>query len=220
MRWPQLTAASMPAGAVVLAAVLAAPLTGIGGVLGGDGAGPEAGQAFITAASQPPEALPARAAPTGPVAMPPSVPVRVQIPAIGVDSELMDLGLKPDGTLEVPPEGFPAGWYTGAPTPGEVGPAIIAGHVDWSGPGVFYDLHRLRPDDQVTVQRADGSAAVFRITRVEQYSKDAFPTEEVYGDVDHAGLRLITCGGVFNRVTGSHDDNIVVFAELVEPGWP
>ena len=202
MRRPRLTAASMPAG-----------------VLGGQGAGPVAIQ--VTVPKTPaPVALPAQAAPTGPTAMPPSVPVRVQIPAIGVDSELMDLGLKPDGTLEVPPEGFPAGWYTGAPTPGEVGPAIIAGHVDWTGPGVFYDLHRLSPDDQVTVQRADGSAAVFRITRVEQYPKDAFPTEEVYGDVEHAGLRLVTCGGVFNRETGSHDDNIVVFAELIEPGWP
>lgn len=149
--------------------------------------------------------------------MPAAVPVRVQIPAIGVDSDLMDLGLEPDGTLEVPPTGFPAGWYTGAPTPGELGPAIIAGHVDWRGPGVFHDLHRLSPDDQVTVSRADGSAAVFRVTSVEQYPKDAFPTDEVYGDIDHAGLRLITCGGVLNRQTGSHDDNIVVFAELIEP---
>jgi hypothetical protein len=150
--------------------------------------------------------------------MPRSVPVRVEIPAIAVDSELMDLGLRPDGTIAVPPTGFPAGWYTGAPTPGELGPAIILGHVDWAGPGVFHDLYLLHPDDQVTVSRADGSVAVFRITAVEQYPKDAFPTDVVYGDIDHAGLRLITCGGVFNPQTGSHDDNIVVFAELQEPG--
>lgn len=145
-----------------------------------------------------------------------STPVRILIPAIGVDSELMALGLQDDGTMEVPPTGFPAGWYTGAPTPGELGPAIIAGHVDWAGPGVFHDLHSLAPEDEVTVTREDGTTAVFRVTRVEQYAKDAFPTDEVYGDIDHAGLRLITCGGVFNRAKGSHDDNIVVFAELIE----
>src|SRR5690606_9563165 len=103
-------------------------------------------------------------------------------------------------------------------TPGELGPAIIAGHVDWRGPAVFHELHRLVPEDEVTISRADGSVAVFRVTRVAQYPKNAFPTEEVYGDIDHAGLRLITCGGVLNRETGSHDDNIVVFAELVGPG--
>ena len=143
-----------------------------------------------------------------------STPVRLQIPAIGVDSELIDLGLNDDGTMEVPPGGFPAGWYTGAPTPGELGPAVIAGHVDWTGPGVFYDLHRLAVGDEITVTRQDASTATFAVTRVEQYPKAAFPTTEVYGDINHAGLRLITCGGVFNRETGSHDDNIVVFAEL------
>ena len=198
----------------MLAAALAVALTGVGSTSGAEVTGP----AIVRAVA--PEAPRAQAVPTGPITLPPSVPVSVQIPAIGVDSELMDLGLEPDGTLEVPPDGFPAGWYTGAPTPGERGPAIIAGHVDWQGPGVFYDLHSLSPGDQVTVSRADGSAAVFRVTRVQQYSKDAFPTEEVYGDIDHAGLRLITCGGVFNRQTGSHDDNIVVFAELIEPDWP
>jgi sortase (surface protein transpeptidase) len=144
-----------------------------------------------------------------------SAPVRLQIPAIGVDSGLIELGLTADGAMAVPPGGFPAGWYTGAPTPGELGPAIIAGHVDWDGPGVFHDLHTLAPDDEVLVTRADGTVAVFRVTRVGQYPKAEFPTDEVYGDIDHAGLRLITCGGVFNRETGHHDDNVVVFAELV-----
>lgn len=177
---------------------------------------PTAAVATVVAAPLAQPAIAARAW-AGATPMVASPPVRVRIPAIGVDSELMDLGLQPDGTMEVPPDAFPAGWYTGAPTPGEPGPAIIAGHVDWRGPGVFHDLHLLRPDDEVTVARADGSVAVFRVTAVEQYPKDAFPTDVVYGDIDHAGLRLITCGGVFNRQTGSHDDNIVVFAELTEP---
>src|SRR4051794_16321717 len=137
-----------------------------------------------------------------------SAPVRVQIPAIGVDSPLMQLGLQADGSLQVPPSGFPAGWYTGAPTPGERGPAILAGHVDWSGqPGVFFRLRELTPDAEVTVTRQDGSTAVFRVTQVKQYPKDEFPTREVYGDLDHSGLRLITCGGSFDRQTRNYEDN-------------
>lgn len=128
----------------------------------------------------------------------------------------MDLGLQADGTLEVPPGAFPAGWYTGAPTPGELGPAIIAGHVDWGGqPGVFFDLRELSTGDEIATTRQDGSTARFRVTHVQQFAKEAFPTEAVYGDLDHAGLRLITCAGAFDRQMRSYDDNLVVFAELV-----
>jgi hypothetical protein len=151
-----------------------------------------------------------------PMVMTASRPVRVQIASIGVDSELMDLGLQDDGTLEVPPEGFPAGWFTGAPTPGERGPAVIAGHVDWGGsPGVFADLRDVVVGDEITVEREDGSIAVFRVVEVGQYPKDAFPTAAVYGDLDHAGLRVITCGGDFDSAAHSYLDNTVVFAELV-----
>ena len=129
----------------------------------------------------------------------------------------MDLGLGSDGTLDVPPGGFPAGWYTGGPTPGEVGPAVIAGHIDMKGPGVFYKLHSVARGDRVTVTRADGSTPVFRVTLVKQYAKDSFPTRLVYGNLDHAGLRLITCGGTFNSRTGHYEDNLVVFADLVAP---
>lgn len=140
----------------------------------------------------------------------------IEIPAIGVDSGLMALGLRDDGTLEVPPEGFPAGWFTGASSPGELGPAIIAGHVDWGGlPGVFYDLRNLRPGDEISVERADRTTAVFRVTHVEQFPKDAFPTDVVYGDIGFAGLRVITCGGSFDRGARSYVDNIVAFAELI-----
>lgn len=147
-----------------------------------------------------------------------SVPVRLEVPAIGVDSTLMSLGLKTDGTMEVPPDGFPAGWYTGAPTPGELGPAIIAGHVDWNGPGVFYRLDELAPGDAVYVTREDGSIVGFRVTQVSQFPKDAFPTDLVYGNIAGAGLRLITCGGSFNTKTHHYDDNIVVFADFITPG--
>jgi sortase (surface protein transpeptidase) len=152
----------------------------------------------------------------GPLPLSASAPVRLRIPSIGVDSALMGLGLQDDGSLEVPPEGFPAGWYTGAPTPGELGPAIIAGHVDWAGArGVFYSLRDLAAGDDISVEREDGSAARFRVASVQQFPKDAFPTAAVYADLDHAGLRLITCGGSFDRAARSYRDNIVVFADLV-----
>jgi LPXTG-site transpeptidase (sortase) family protein len=146
-----------------------------------------------------------------------STPVRLQIAGIGVDTTLMGLGLGSDGAMNVPPGGFPAGWYTGGPTPGEMGPAVIAGHVDMKGPGVFYKLHSMKPGDQVTVTRADGSRPVFRVTKVEQYLKDSFPTKLVYGNLDHAGLRLITCGGTFNSQSGHYEDDLVVFADLIRP---
>ena len=147
--------------------------------------------------------------------MPRSVPVRVRIPAIGVDSRLMSLGLQDDDTIEVPPQAFPAGWYTGAPTPGELGPAILVGHVHYDdSDGVFADLRRLRPGDEVVVGRKDGRSAVFQVTRVRHYAKDRFPTAKVYGDIDHAGLRLITCGG-HDLVSGRYEDNVIAFARLI-----
>jgi LPXTG-site transpeptidase (sortase) family protein len=146
-----------------------------------------------------------------------STPVRLQIATIGVDSTLMKLGLGADGSMNVPSGGFPAGWYTGGPTPGEKGPAVIAGHVDMKGPGVFYKLHSVKPGDQIMVTRADGSKPVFRVTQVQQYQKDSFPTKLVYGNLDHAGLRLITCGGTFNKKSGHYEDDLVVFADLMAP---
>jgi sortase (surface protein transpeptidase) len=149
-----------------------------------------------------------------------SVPTRLQIAAIGVDTELIPLGLTADGALEVPASGFPAGWYTGAPTPGEVGPAIITGHIDWNGPGVFFKLRTLTPGAEVTVTREDGSTALFVVSEVSEFGKEDFPTELVYGGIDYAGLRLITCGGKFNRKTGHYEDNIVAFASLVSSTPP
>ncbi len=145
-----------------------------------------------------------------------SVPVRVQIPAIGVDSGLIELGLERDGSMQVPADGFPAGWYRYGPTPGELGPAVIAGHVDWAGaPGVFFRLHSVIPGNVVRVTRRDGTVAAFVVTRTSRTAKSSFPTAAVYGDVDHPALRLITCGGSFDRAARSYRDNIVVFADLI-----
>jgi hypothetical protein len=149
-----------------------------------------------------------------------SVPLRVAIPSIGVDTSLMRLGILPDGTLEVPPDGTLAGWFTGASTPGERGAAVIAGHVDWYGPAVFHDLASVVPGDRIEVTREDGSVAVFGVTGLGQFPKDAFPTDVVYANLAYAGLRLITCGGAFNKATGHYDDNIVVFAMLISSRPP
>ena len=173
----------------------------------------------LARSSTAPAAGPVAGAAPAAVTVPPmsrSTPVRVQIPAIGVDSGLMDLGLGGDGAMQTPPTGFPAGWYTGGPTPGQLGPAVVVGHVDWAGhPGVFYNLRELKTGDQVIVARTDARKAVFRVSRVEEFAKDAFPTHAVYGNVDHAALRLITCGGSFDQQAASYRDNIVAFADLV-----
>ena len=154
--------------------------------------------------------------PAAPAQLPASKPVEVRIPALGVTSEVMDLGLERDGSMEVPPGAYPVGWYNGSVTPGQQGAAVLAGHVDWKGePGAFYGLRELVSGDTVEVGRADGSVATFRVDRVEEHPKDSFPTEAVYGEIDHAGLRLITCGGVFDEDTGEYLSNVVVFARLV-----
>ncbi|MGY1748821.1 class F sortase [Modestobacter sp. SYSU DS0511] len=169
-----------------------------------------------TAGAGVPSAPPPSATPDAVLQLPASAPVHIQIPALGVTSDVMELGLERDGSLEVPPGAYPVGWYEGSPTPGQRGPAVVAGHVDWHGePGAFYGLRELLPGDEVVIERADGTMATFRVDRVEEHGKDAFPTDAVYGDIDHAGLRLITCGGAFDDESGGYLDNVIVFADLV-----
>ncbi len=149
-------------------------------------------------------------------ARPVVAPDGVRIPAIGVDAPLIPLGLNPDRTLAVPTKAKIAGWYTGAPTPGEVGPAIVVGHVDWRGElGVFKRLDQLRPGDQVEFSSGDDVTTTFAVTRSERVSKEAFPTQRVYGDTAGPELRLITCGGVFDRSSGHYRDNVIVYANVV-----
>ena len=155
---------------------------------------------------------------TGPVVVAPAaegaaLPVRLTVPAVGVDAALAGAGLDLTGALVPPADSAVAGWYTGGPVPGETGPAVIAGHVDWAGaPAVFAGLARLRAGAEVLVARADGSTARFTVTRVVRAPKSAFPAAEVYAPTSGAELRLITCGGAFDRAAGSYEDNVVVFA--------
>ena len=163
-------------------------------------------------------------APTGPIVAPPqsaapkpvAAPVSLTIPLIGVRTQLITLGLTSVGELQVPSSTAVAGWYTGSPRPGAVGSAIIVGHIDsYRGPGVFYRLIKLTRGDKIYVKRADGTLVEFRVTSVQTYLKDRFPTADVYGPVPDAELRLITCGGAFDKAAGHYLSNIVVYATEV-----
>jgi sortase (surface protein transpeptidase) len=147
----------------------------------------------------------------------PAAPVKLTIPAIGVRNPVVNLGLQPNGSLQVPLSTGVVGWYTGSPRPGAVGSSVLAGHVDSrSGPGVFYWLSTLRPGDRIYVSRADGTMAVFSVTKVQAYPKDAFPTSAVYGPTPDAELRMITCGGAFDSASGHYLNNVVAYANLVQ----
>jgi hypothetical protein len=149
------------------------------------------------------------------VTAPGGPPVRLVIPAIGVATPLVSLGLEPDGAMQVPGDFGRAGWFAGGPAPGEVGPAVIAGHVDSrTGSAVFYRLRELRPGDPVLVERGDGVRLRFVVEGARSYPKAGFPTAAVFGPVSSAALRLITCAGDFDQARGSYRDNLVVFARL------
>jgi hypothetical protein len=173
-----------------------------------------------------PATTPAAAAPnragdvltSGPL-LPTSAPVRVRIPALKVNIALTGLGQQADGSMQVPTDAHTVGWYTKAPTPGSLGPAVLAGHVNFHGKdGTFAKLSTLHSNDQITVARQDGTTATFAVTAVDRYAKDHFPSAAVYGPINHAGLRLITCGGPFDSGSGHYVDNIVVYADLQRTG--
>jgi sortase (surface protein transpeptidase) len=143
------------------------------------------------------------------------IPVRIEIPAIGVTSSLDRLGRAPDKTVQVPSRWEVAGWYAPGTRPGDPGSAVILGHVDSkSGPAVFYRLRELRRGDLVEVARADGSTVRFAVQRTEQYDKRRFPTDQVYYPTLTPALRLVTCGGEFDATAGHYRSNIIVFATL------
>jgi hypothetical protein len=145
-----------------------------------------------------------------------AVPTRLRIPAAGVDTPLERLGRAADRSIALPSRPELAGWFSGGPRPGQPGPAVIIGHVDWDhAPAVFFRLRDLAPGDLVTVDRADGSAAAFRVTRLEQVAKAEFPTGTVYAPDLEPSLRLITCGGDFDRTNRNYLDNVIVFASPV-----
>ncbi len=149
----------------------------------------------------------------------------VRIPAIGVVSVVDRVGLAQDGAIAVPQPGpgyDHAAWFTGSPLPGQLGPSVIVGHVDSvsNGRSVFFRLGALRPRDRIDVTLADGVTASFTVRAVRSYAKQDFPTATVYGNTTTAQLRLITCGGSFEKSVGHYADNTVVFAEFAGTRGP
>ena len=151
-----------------------------------------------------------------------SVPVRIDIPDVGIHADLMKVGLQADGSVGVPPldQAQRAAWYDGSPSPGEAGPAIIDAHVDSRETrgfrGAFYNLGRIQPGEHIEITRSDHVVATFTVDSVQQAPKAKFPTSRVYGSVPYAALRLITCGGDFDYARGSYKDNTIVYAHMTD----
>jgi sortase (surface protein transpeptidase) len=163
---------------------------------------------LLTGGCAAPAVPPPVAAPSS--STPVAAPAAVRIPVIGVSSPLPPLGIAPDGSAEVPSDYALAGWFSGGSRPG---PTVLLGHVDSrSGPAVFYRLRELRPGDVVEVTTADGRLARYAVERIEQVSKDRFPTFAVFGASPDDVLRLVTCAGEFDRGARSYTDNLVVHA--------
>ena len=145
-----------------------------------------------------------------------SVPTNLSVPAIGLSVSLSTLGTNADGTVQVPTDVQQPGWFRLGPSPGQVGSAVILGHVDnYAGPGVFFELRTLVAGDQVYVTLSDGDTAQFGVSSVAMYSKQQFPDQDVYASHGSSALQLVTCGGVFDHQTGSYLSNIVVYSSLV-----
>jgi len=211
--WPQTGYAPPPA----TSAGLRARVAGIAGVLlilaGVAAVGVAAGSQMHA-----PQPAPSQTGVTGASSRGPSLarslPVSVHIPAIGVDSTLLHLGLNANGTGQ-------AAWYKYSATPGQIGSSVIEGHVDsQKGPAVFFRLGALHPGDTIDVKLADGVTAVFRVTGVREYAKTRFPAKAIYGATNFAALRLITCGGAFDYATGHYLSSTVVFASLASSQPP
>lgn len=146
-----------------------------------------------------------------------SKPKHITISRLGIDYDIIELGQNPDETMETPPlfEKV-AGWYKYSPTPGEIGPSIIVGHIDtYKGPSVFWRLRELQAGDEISITREDNSVVKFKVTGLKQFEQSNFPTEEIYGNTEESELRLITCGGTFDKKTLHYSENTVAFATMV-----
>ena len=179
---------------------------------------PAGGSTLQTAPTPPAGGSTLQTAPTPPAGMSPvdrSTPVALRIPAINLAVSLSTLGLNPDRTVQVPTDFQEPGWFDLGPSPGQVGSAVILGHVDsYQGPAVFFRLRALHPSDQVEVSLADGMIAHFMVTTVVQYPKDQFPAEQVYASHGGSALQLVTCGGAFDTHTRSYLSNVVAYTTL------
>jgi sortase (surface protein transpeptidase) len=160
--------------------------------------------------------------PANTLSAPASEPRALRIPKLNIDASFeTPLDLSNDGSVGVPKAYDTVGWYKYSPTPGELGPAIILGHVDsYKGAAVFFYLGQLVVGDTVEIERNDGSVAVFKVSGYERVAQNEFPTERVYGNIPYAGIRLITCSGTYDKKTNRYDRNLIVYGELSEVRYP
>jgi sortase (surface protein transpeptidase) len=143
-------------------------------------------------------------------------PTQLRIPSLGVDAPFVQLGLNKDQTIETPKGDAEVGWFIHGAKPGDIGPAVVVGHLDSvRGPAVFQNLKNIKVGDEIAIQRADGSTVTYRAESMSQYKQDSFPTQEVYGPIDYAGLRLITCAGQYSKQADRYSDNFIVYGRLV-----
>ena len=210
---------ALAAAVVVLGVLTGCSGTGAGGAADATDTG--AGTATPSAAAPAPDPEASSSAATPPPAEPEAVavpavgvaPARVDVAAIGLSERLIDLGLDASGAMEVPVDADDVGWFTGGGRPGGRGPTVVAGHVDsTSGPAVFARLDELVVGDEVVLTDVDGGVARYVVSEVVDVPKAEFPTARVFGAQPSDELRLITCGGVFDRGSGHYDQNRVVFA--------
>ena len=203
-------------GPVAVAAALVLAAAGLAGCAGGPAPAPTPSVSPAAAASGPRSTADHAEGFRSPRKRPAvALPARLRIPAIGVDTPVMRLGLDSHGAIQPPSAWQKAGWYTGSARPGQAGPAVVLGHVDsTSGPAVFYRLASLRSGDVVEVTRTDGTRGTFRVSGRQQVAKSRFPTDLVYAPTLEPSLRLVTCGGTFDRRSGHYRDNIIVFAVM------
>lgn len=175
-------------------------------VLIGDEGDSEAGDA---------ESVTTEIMPRGPF-LPAAEPQALRIPALSLTIPFSrPLGVDDTGMIEVPTDYESVGYYKHGPTPGELGPAVVLGHVDsYVGPAVLYSLGQLEVGDEIFIDRADNTTAIFTVTKLERIAQREFPTARVYGDIDHAGLRIVTCSGWFDREAQEYSHNLIVYAEL------
>ncbi len=150
--------------------------------------------------------------------LPASVPTNISIPSVNIDYPIITVGLDTAGAIQLPPVlSWNTGWYNGSPTPGQIGPSIIVGHVDsYQNISVFWRLRYVQPGALIYIKRTDGTTVTFKVTDLKQFDQSAFPTAEVYGNIKYPGLRLITCGGTFDSQSASYSQNTVVFATIVD----
>jgi hypothetical protein len=147
--------------------------------------------------------------------LPRSIPLQLEIKSINLLSNIIKTDINPDNTLAVPEDYGIAAWYAPSPTPGEIGPAVLVGHATspW-GDGVFANLSKVQAGDSVKISREDNSTAIFTVDDIVEFPQESFPSDKVYGNINYSGLRIITCGGVYNYLSGRYSNNVVVFASL------